>query len=548
MCVLKRCLCIAVLGAILASGCGVPDPQSPADSYELDFSLPEGSVENGAIIFIVDGLNGEIFREMLEAGELPGFKKFFVDRGLYVQRAVCNIPGVTLANLTSIATGRFAGHHGVTGINWFDRNRLIWRDYVTIAQKNALDDDYRAPTLYEQFPNRTTFSVFFQPHRNATKFIENWTSAGPMYYFGWYERVDRLTLHRFNIVADVARQRREFPAIVCAYLLAPDFRGYESGASSKGYRDAIRHADFQISRVLEDLRSAGLLEKLHIALVSDHGMVDVQRHFVLDDYLRCQLGFELPGKELWESTAFEDRLDYYQTFNCVTYGSGDRYWAICLRKPLRDPQGRVTRMAPWPERPDAQDLQAYPTPRGRVDLVSHLAGRKEIDLVAYRGPEGGVRVRNQAGEVEFNQPEGPGGAIRYRRIQGADPLGYAAAMDWPDGQRDQVALGERQWLIETARTAYPDLPAQIVAYFRARRAGDLCVLAAEGYDFRDENDGGHGGMLPGEVFVPLIVAGPGVPRGKRVPLGRTVDLFPTILDCLSREHPEGLDGKSLLSP
>jgi hypothetical protein len=541
----RRRFCLFVLAAALPVGCGVPDPETPADSYELDLSLPEGSRTGGAIIFIVDGINAEIFEQMLDAGQLPGFKKYFADRGLYVRRAACSLPGVTLANLTSIATGRFPGHHGVTGINWFDRNQLIWRDYATIAQKNTLDCDYQAPTIYEQFPDRTTFSVFFQPHRGATKFIENWTSAGPMFYFRWYERVDRLTLYRMNIVAHVARTRREWPAITCIYLLSPDFRGYEAGASSRSYRDALRHSDFQISRVLGDLDRAGLLEKTHLALVSDHGMVDVKTHFVLDDFLREQLGLCLPDRQLWENTPFEDRQDFYRRFECVTYGSGDRYWAISLRKPIRDQAGRFLRYGDWPTRPDPADLRSFPV-RGRtIDLPAILARRREIDVVAYASGPDTVRIRNAVGEVEFTQPGGPGKPIGYRVIDGTDPLGYASVL--PDGvQAGAARLADRRWLEVTAESDYPDLPSQMLAYFRARRAGDLCVLAAAGYDFRDEHAGGHGGMLPGEVFVPLILAGPGIPKAKRIDYGRSVDLFPTVLQALGRPLPDGLDGVGLL--
>ena len=240
-----RSALLATLGLVLltATGCGTPGPDGPVDSFGHDFSLPQDAERSGAILLLVDGLNGSQFQEMLEAGELPAFQKYFVDRGLYAPRAVANTPSVTLTNLTSVVTGRFAGHHGIIGINWFDRNRLIWRNYETIAQKNTLDGDYTAATIYEQFPDRTTFSVFYQAHRGATKFIENWTSAGPPFYFGWYEFVDRISLFRLNIVADVARQRNEWPAVTVVYTLAPDFTAYENGQTSDAYRHAILHAD-----------------------------------------------------------------------------------------------------------------------------------------------------------------------------------------------------------------------------------------------------------------------------------------------------------------
>ncbi|MFP4354001.1 MAG: alkaline phosphatase family protein [Phycisphaerae bacterium] len=528
--------------AWLIAGCSVPGPDHPADSYEIDFSLPPGSEVAGAIVFVVDGMNAEIFQQMLEAGQLPAFQKYFVDRGLYVPRAAANIPGVTLANLTSLATGRFCGHHNIPGINWFDRNTLIYRNYNTIAQKNTLDGDYQVPNIYEQFPRQTTVSIFFQPHRNTTKFIENWTSAGPMFGLGWYERVDRLTLYRFHLVRQIAAARRAWPAITVAYLLSPDFRGYGYGSGSEQYRDSLRHSDKQIGRVLADLESAGMLEKLHIALVSDHGMVDIREHFVLDDYLRDMLGLNLACRELWQTTPFEKRQEYYQQYQAVTYGSGDRYGALCLRKPVCE-NGKVVGWHDWLDRPGPADLASYPTGRGIVDLPAHLAGLKQVDLVAWQVRENHVAVRNGLGVVHFTQPQGPAGLIWYQVVQGDDPLGYDALVPEHAGN----GASPLAWLEATARTEYPDLPAQILAYFRSTRAGDIALFAAEGYDFRDVHNGGHGGFLHGEAFVPMAIAGPGIER-QRLPIARTVDLVPTLLDLLGAPPIEAADGRSLVKP
>jgi arylsulfatase A-like enzyme len=50
------------------------------------------------------------------------------------------------------------------------------------------------------------------------------------------------------------------------------------------------------------------------------------------------------------------------------------------------------------------------------------------------------------------------------------------------------------------------------------------------------------------MHVPLILAGPGVPSGKRIGAARTVDLVPTVLTLLGRPVPEGLDGRPLVKP
>ncbi len=92
----------------------------------------------------------------------------------------------------------------------------------------------------------------------------------------------------------------------------------------------------------------------------------------------------------------------------------------------------------------------------------------------------------------------------------------------------------------------PDLPEQILTYFRSHRAGDIAVFAAPGWDFENVNRAGHGGLrADDDMCVPLLIAGAGVPR-LRIQTARSVDLMPTLLDLLDRPVPAGLDGKSLV--
>jgi arylsulfatase A-like enzyme len=511
----SRFLLFCACCSVLLCGCNVPGPRHPAGTFNLDFSGIDARDVTGAIVFFVDGVNPFVFEELLEAGDLPAIREHFAERGLFAPRAVCNVPSVTLANETSVVTGLYPGHHGITGINWFDRNRLIWRNYETIAQK-----------------------------RGATKFIENWTSAGPPFFFKWYEFVDRLTLFRFNILIDVAEQRREFPAITVAYLLAPDFRAYEHGVDSWQYREALRHTDTQIGRVLADLNRAGLLDKLLIAFVSDHGLTDVTRHFHLEQFLREDVGLDLASARLWEDDSFRRRLDMYQKHAAVAYGSGDRYWAICLRRPIRSESG-VVDFEPWTIRPTPADLKSYPTRTGNVDLPALLAARQEVDVVAYSVGPNAVRLVRDDGEVEFHQATGRDGPISYEVISGIDPLGWIGKV--PQDMLEGEPYPAGAWLEATIDTQYPGLPAQIVAYFRARRAGDLALFAAPGWDFHIRNRAGHGGLRPADMLVPMLLAGPGVPH-QRIDVAQTVDLMPTLLYLLGRPVPSDLDGNALVKP
>jgi len=222
---------IILLSLISVCGCLALNETDETETFGVDFTPPKNQQiqdVRGAIVFVVDGLNGEIFQQMLEAGELPAIKRYFVDRGLYAPRAIANIPSITFANLTSLVTGQFPGHNNIPAITWFDRDTLVWRNYATIAQKNLLDNDYSTQNIYELLgKDAVTVSIFFQPHRRTTKFFENTISAAPVYTFGWYYYLDRLTLYRFGEMMDLARSKwKKFPTLTYAYLLAPDFMGY----------------------------------------------------------------------------------------------------------------------------------------------------------------------------------------------------------------------------------------------------------------------------------------------------------------------------------
>ena len=53
-----------------------------------------------------------------------------------------------------------------------------------------------------------------------------------------------------------------------------------------------------------------------------------------------------------------------------------------------------------------------------------------------------------------------------------------------------------------------------------------------------------GGLRPADMLVPMLLAGPGVPRGT-VNVAQTVDLVPTLLYLLGRPIPADLDGRVL---
>jgi arylsulfatase A-like enzyme len=76
----------------------------------------------------------------------------------------------------------------------------------------------------------------------------------------------------------------------------------------------------------------------------------------------------------------------------------------------------------------------------------------------------------------------------------------------------------------------------------------IVVTADHGEEFQEHGRLKHGSHLYEEtVRVPLVLAGPDVPSGRRDHLVQGIDLFPTVVEAIGASPPAGLAGRSLLA-
>jgi arylsulfatase A-like enzyme len=76
----------------------------------------------------------------------------------------------------------------------------------------------------------------------------------------------------------------------------------------------------------------------------------------------------------------------------------------------------------------------------------------------------------------------------------------------------------------------------------------IIMTADHGEEFQEHGRLKHGSHLYEETIrVPLVMAGPGVPIGRRDDLVQGIDLFPTVAALLGLEPAPGLPGRPLLA-
>ncbi len=93
------------------------DGEVRLDVLDLDAGRPQHVVG-----FLFDGTNPNVLYAMAARGEAPNVARLMEMGTAFEHGAMAGLPTVTLANHTSIITGRLPGHHGILNNAWFDRS------------------------------------------------------------------------------------------------------------------------------------------------------------------------------------------------------------------------------------------------------------------------------------------------------------------------------------------------------------------------------------------------------------------------------------------
>jgi len=524
----------------LISGCSVT-------SGPIDLQLNDRVVRPPAsvVLFLVDGLDRQTMLSLASTGRLPNIRTHFMEGGVCVDGAVTSMPALTYPNLVSAMTGRFPGHHGIMGNQWFERSTLEIEDYLTVPTYLLAGDDFDAPTIHEILDEQFTVNIQCPARRGMDRTADNWLLTGADWLLGTYTITDARVGSDVAWVAEVSNETGEWPVFSTFYFPGVDQIGHEYGSDSKTFVRAVLNADRQIGRVVDAVRRARPAERTYFVLVTDHGHIPLHRDQSIDlvKCLSSKLRVRRPEINDVDVAKREKDLDRY---DAIVIRSGGRRVAIHLRGATG-----------WRSAPDDARIMAVlesttiPTYDGSgrrsVRLVEHAA----VACVALKSATG-ARVVTSDG-VALIERDLRRGTPHYRIAGGSGVLKHirgGSSSNTPADFDPSQWHSSREWLAATIDSNWPDFVPQVVEMFDSSRAGDIVVFASNDWALHRDDDGGHGSCVARDMRVPMYFAGPELPNGARIPCGRLVDVMPTILDLLGESGRLSkcppIDGQSLL--
>ena len=284
---------------------------APPDENGLHLRGQDGVVRDDAldlsaghprhvVAFLFDGTNANVLYDMAARGEAPNVARL-IDGGVaYGHGALAGLPTVTLANHTSILTGRLPGHHGVLHNAWFDRRtgeQVITNSSATWpwCMQHVFDGvDSVHTALRRHRPDAFTASVdepcdlgaswsTFDPFRRgevptpgSKEGLPNTTErfVRPNKDYRWSTVIDHAGVEQATGILAGEFRGETFPVptfLFCNFTLT-DAAMHAGGPYSEIAAASVRDTDGRMGAILRAVEEAGLADDTAFVLVADHGM------------------------------------------------------------------------------------------------------------------------------------------------------------------------------------------------------------------------------------------------------------------------------------
>ena len=272
------------------------DGEVRLDVLDLEAGRPKH-----VIGFLFDGTNPNVLYDMAARGEAPNVARLIAMGTAYQHGAMASLPTITLANHTSIITGRHPGHHGILNNAWWDRatgtqiitnssatwhaamdNLAAGTESIHTAVHRTWSDAFTASCNEpcDVDANYSTFDFFRRgevppipndpiglPH-STERFVR------PSKDYSWSTIIDHMCVEQaVGILSGHYRDTTyPLPKFMWVNFTLTDSAMHEGGPHSEIAAASIRDSDARIGEVIAAVERAGAFDDTAFVLVADHGM------------------------------------------------------------------------------------------------------------------------------------------------------------------------------------------------------------------------------------------------------------------------------------
>lgn len=289
----QRALEAALALAALVGGACVAHRQEPVRTPAAPPPL---------LLISIDGVR----YDYLERADTPALDRLAAG-GLKADALVPVFPTKTFPTHYAIVTGLYAESTGVVANSMWDPGR---RARFSLRDRDAVGDGFwygGEPIWVTAQRQGLKAAAYFWPGSEAQI-----RGVRPT----WWTPYEHDTPHEervAQILAWLDLPAGERPSVLTLYFSSVDSAGHRFGPESPEVIPAIEDVDSHLGRLLDGLEARGLLDAMHILVVSDHGMAatDAERTIMLDDYLdlsRLHVSDWGPAAHIWAGDMGTDEI------------------------------------------------------------------------------------------------------------------------------------------------------------------------------------------------------------------------------------------------
>lgn len=255
------------------------------------------------LLISIDGFRHDYF----ERFDSPTMDRM-IREGLKADSLYHAFPTKTFPTHYTLVTGRYPGTHGVVANTMWDPKRDAW---FSLGMRDAVSDGYwyegGEPIWVTAEKQGRKSATYFWPGSEARIHRHRPTHWKP--YAGDVPHLERIG----QVLEWAATDPEERPAIMTLYFSSVDSLGHDIGPAEPEVMAAAAQIDAEFKVLLDGLEDLGLLDEMHIIVVSDHGMteIDIERYIMLDDYLdlqRVQVSDWGPAAQIWAGEMTVDEI------------------------------------------------------------------------------------------------------------------------------------------------------------------------------------------------------------------------------------------------